>query len=435
MNWELALLLYCFLVGVLLTGGVWIGTGLGVAGVIGITLLGGFKLWQSFGDVLWNITNSFTLTAVPLFIFMGTIVLRSGISRRFYNGIVPWLRGIPGGLLQSNIVACAIFAAISGSSTATAMTIGTVAIPEMRARGYEDNFLLGNLAAGGTLGILIPPSIPMVIYGSIVQESIADLFIAGVLPGIILALMFMTYVLIRVLLNPRLTPPKTRKSTLKELFIGLLNCWPVMILVFLIMGGIYFGVVTPTEAAAIGCGAALLLSLIYRELTWRFFWESLSDAIAANCVIMFIIAGAQILSFAFVSTGIPLEITNFIVTSQMSKWTFFFLLMVVYMILGCFIDGISIMLLTVPILFMTIKSMGFNAIWFGVVLVVMIEFGQLTPPMGLNLFAIQAISGGRPLSAIVKPAIPYTVPMFLLIVLLYLFPDIALFLPTTMMRR
>jgi len=434
MSWEYTLLLYFTMVIAFLVGGIWIGTALGVTGVIGITMLSGTRQWQVFGDVFWNISNSFTLTAVPLFVFMGAIILNSGISKRFYRGISSWLRPIPGGLLHSNIVGCAIFAAISGSSTATALTIGTVAIPEMRSRGYNDSFLLGSLAAGGCLGILIPPSIPLIIYGSMVQESIEDLFMAGFLPGILLSLIFMAYILVRVIYDPGLAPRETGKPAVKELFMGLLDSWPVGLLIFFILGGIYFGVVTPTEAAAIGCAASLLLSLIYRELTWKSFWESLSDAVVANCVVMFIIVGAQLLTFTIVNSGAPQKLSNFMVASQIPKWQFFFLICLMYAVMGCFIDGISMMLLTIPTLLPTLKAMGFDAVWFGIVLVVMIEFGQLTPPMGLNLFAIHSISGGRPFSDVVKGSVPYIALESVLVVLLYFFPTIALFLPSTMAK-
>lgn len=435
MNWEYSLILYIIIVVSLLVGGVWIGTALGMAGVIGVTILSGNKLWQVFGDVFWNISNSFTLTAVPLFVFVGSIVLRSGISKKFYKGISHWLRPIPGGLLHSNIIGCSIFAAISGSSTATAMAIGTVAIPEMRSRGYDDRFLLGSLAAGGCLGILIPPSIPMVIYGATVQESIADLFMAGFLPGIILSLLFMAYIFIRVILNPRIAPREESKANFKELFVGLIDCWSIVILMFLILGGIYFGVVTPTEAAGIGCGAAIILGFIYRNLTWKSLWEALLDAVAASCVVMFIILGAQIFTFAIVNAGISRELSNYLVSIQIPKWLFMAILVVMYGLMGCFIDGISMLLLTVPTLYPTIKAMGFDGVWFGVFIVLMIEWGQITPPVGLNLFAIQAISGGRSMSYIVKAALPYCVLIIVVYVLLYLYPDIALYLPKTMVRR
>ena len=435
MSWEYTLLLYIILFLGLLAGGLWIGTALGITGLIGLTLLKGTSIWPSLGEIFWNISNSFTLTAVPLFVFMGTIILKSGVSRRFYKGISNWLRPIPGGLLHSNIVACAIFAAVSGSSTATAMAIGTVAIPEMRSRGYDDATLLGSLAAGGCLGILIPPSIPMVIYGSIVQESIADLFMAGFLPGILLSLLFIVYIFIRVILNPKLAPREENRASAVELLKSTVDIWPIALLIFLIIGGIYFGIVTPTEAAAVGCGASVLLGLFYRELTWKAFWEALSDAVAANCVVMFIIVGAQVFTFAIVSAGIHRHLSQFIIAAQIQEWQFMLILVIMYGLMGCFIDGISMMLLTIPTIYPTIKALGIDGVWFGVFLVLMIEWGQITPPVGLNLFAIQAISGGRSLSYIVRAALPFCLPILITFVLIYLFPSIALYLPSTMKAK
>jgi C4-dicarboxylate transporter DctM subunit len=435
MSWEYTLLAYIIVFLSLLAGGLWIGTALGITGLVGLSLAKGTSVWPSLGDVFWNISNSFTLTAVPLFVFMGAIILKSGISRRFYKGISNWFRPIPGGLLHSNIVGCAIFAAVSGSSTATAMAIGTVAVPEMRARGYEDALLLGSLAAGGCLGILIPPSIPMVIYGSIVQESIADLFMAGFLPGILLSLLFMAYIFIRVLLNPRFAPREEHRASTGELLRGTLDSWPIILLIFLIIGGIYFGVVTPTEAAAVGCSASVILGLIYRELTLKTLWEALSDAVVANCVVMFIIVGAQIFTFAIVSSGIHRSLSEFIVAAHIAKWQFMLILVVMYGLMGCFIDGISMMLLTIPTIYPTMKALGIDGVWFGVFLMLMLEWGQITPPVGLNLFAIQAISGGRPLSYVVKAALPFCAPIVIIFILIYLFPSIALYLPGTMRAR
>lgn len=434
MSWELSLILYVIMLISILVGGVWIGTAMGIVGLFGITLLSGISLWESLGDILWNISNSFTLTAVPLFVFMGEIILRSGVSKRFYRGISYWLKPIPGGLAHSNIVGCAIFAAISGSSTATALTIGTVALPEMRERGYNDKFIMGSLAAGGCLGILIPPSIVMIIYGSIVQESIADLFMAGVLPGILITALFMAYIAVRVLINPGLAPRERIEGNLKDMLRGLWDCWPIILLMAFVLGGIYAGVVTPTEAAAVGCAGAIAVALFFRELTWSSFKDALSNAVAANCMVMFIIIGAQILTFAVVNANIARELSEVLVNSGLTKWQFFILLCLMYAVMGCLIDGISMMLLTLPILYPAIQAMGFSGVWFGVVLVIMIEFGQITPPMGLNLVAIHSISGGRSLFEVASGALPYIVLLAFVVALLYLYPEIALYLPDTMRK-
>ncbi len=432
MSWEFLLILYCVMLVILLVGGVWIGTAMGIVGLVGITLVSGVSLWQSLGDILWNISNSFTLTAVPLFVFMGEIILRSGVSKRFYRGISYWLKPIPGGLAHSNIMGCAIFAAISGSSTATALTIGTVALPEMRERGYDDKFIMGSLAAGGCLGILIPPSIVMIIYGSIVQESIADLFMAGILPGILITVLFMIYIAVRAIINPELAPREQITGSIKDMLLGIWDCWPIILLMGFVLGGIYAGIVTPTEAAAIGCAGAIAVALVYRELTWGAFKDALSNAVAANCMVMFIIIGAQILTFAVVNANIARELSDVLVNSGLAEWQFFLLLCLMYAVMGCLIDGISMMLLTLPILYPAVQAMGFSGVWFGVVLVIMIEFGQITPPMGLNLVAIHSISGGRSLSDVARGAVPYLFLLTIVVVLLYFWPEIALYIPSKM---
>ena len=429
MGWEASLLLYVFLIVALLAGGVWVGVAMAIVGIVGITLQSGTDLWQSLGFVLWNTTNSFTLTAVPLFVLMGEIILVSGLSKRFYEGISGWLRPIPGGLAHSNILACAAFSAVSGSSTATAVTVGTVALPEMRSRGYDDRFVLGSLAAGGCLGILIPPSIVMIIYGSIVRQPIADLFMGGILPGALVTSLFMGYIMVRSLVHPHLTPREKNSQSVKLMLVGLWKCWPVVLIMAFILGGIYLGVVTPTEAAAVGCGAAITLGLVFRELDWESLRRALRNAVNTNAMLMFIIVGAQTLTFAIVQAGIAREVTSHLVASGLAAAAFFTLVCIMYVVMGCLIDGISMMLLTLPILYPAIIAAGFDGVWFGVVLVILIELGQITPPVGLNLVAIQSISGGKPLAEVAKGAFPYVLLLGVTVVVLYMFPEIVLYVP------
>jgi C4-dicarboxylate transporter, DctM subunit len=432
MGWESAVLAYAIVLFACLFFGVGIGSAMGLVGLLGITWLSGMRLWPTIGDIVWNTANSFTLVAVPLFVLMGEIILRSGVSKRFYAGLSCLLFGVRGGLAQSNVVGCAVFAAISGSSTATALTIGTVALPEMRRRGYSDDLTLGTLAGGGCLGILIPPSIPMVIYASVVQESVVDLFMAGVVPGLMLTFLFMAYVRLRVALTPRLIPAAEPRPGGAEIRAGLVNCVPVAFLILSILGGMYFGVVTPTEAAAFGCLVALIIALFYREMTWAGMKEALRNAVVTNAVVMFIIINAQILGYALTTSGIGRGVSQALVALELGPFLFFCCLVVLYLVLGMFIDGISMMLLTVPLLYPTLLTMGFDGVWFGVVLVVLIELGQLTPPMGLNLFAIQSISGGASLARIARSATPYALLIGALCFLLYAMPGIALWLPATM---
>jgi C4-dicarboxylate transporter DctM subunit len=432
MGWETTVLAYAVVLFACLAFGVGIGSAMGLVGLLGITWLSGTRLWPTIGDIVWNTANSFTLVAVPLFVLMGEIILRSGVSKRFYAGLSRLLFGVRGGLAQSNIVGCAVFAAISGSSTATALTIGTVALPEMRKRGYSDDLTLGTLAGGGCLGILIPPSIPMVIYASVVQESVIDLFMAGVVPGLVLTALFMVYVRLRVAFSPGLVPARESRPSAADIRAGLVDCLPVAFLILSILGGMYFGVVTPTEAAAFGCLISLLIALAYRELDWAGMKEALRNSVVTNAVVMFIIVNAQILGYALTTSGIGRGVSQALVALELGPFLFFCCLFVLYLILGMFIDGISMMLLTVPLLYPTLRAMGFDGVWFGVVLVVLIELGQLTPPMGLNLFAIQSISGGTSLARIARSSAPYALLISALCFLLYALPGLALWLPATM---
>ncbi|HVO86991.1 MAG TPA: TRAP transporter large permease [Casimicrobiaceae bacterium] len=431
-SWTLAVAIYGVVLVSLLVFGVAIGTAMGLVGILGITLIGGVRLWGTLGDIVWNTTNSFTLVAVPLFVLMGEIILRSGTSKHFYSGLARLMWSVRGGLAQSNIVGCAIFAAISGSSTATALTIGTVALPEMRRRGYSDDLTLGTLAGGGCLGILIPPSIPMIIYATVVQESVIDLFMAGVVPGLLLTLIFMTWVWVYVTARPAVVPERTIKPPAGGMGKALLDCMPIIVLLLAILGGMYFGIVTPTEAAAFGCLVALLIALGYRELTWRGIRIALRNAVVTNAVVMFIIINAQILSYAVTTSGIGRGMSTALVSLGLAPFAFFVCLYLLYLLLGMFIDGISMMLLTVPLLYPTLTAMGFNGVWFGVVLVVLIELGQLTPPMGLNLFAIHSIAAPSNLGRIARSSAPYAIAISLLCFILYFFPQIALWLPATM---
>jgi tripartite ATP-independent transporter DctM subunit len=431
MSWEVAFLIYGVLLFALLAFGAAIGAVMGFVGIVGVTALAGVSLWPTFGDVVWNTTNSFTLIAVPLFVLMGEIIVRSGVSPRFYRGLTRLVGRMKGGLAQSNIVGCAIFAAISGSSTATALTIGVVALPEMRKRGYSDDLTLGTLTGGGCLGILIPPSIPLVIYATVVQESLVDLFMAGIVPGILLAVIFMIYVRLLVTLRPGLAPAQAADPGL-GLGEALVNCIPITVLIAAVIGGMYFGIVTPTEAGALGCAIALLLSLLHRELTWAALREALGSTVITTAVVIFIMMNSQVLSYALTVSGIGSALSQGLRGMQLDPFLFFCCLVVLYTILGMFIDGISMMLLTVPVLFPAILAAGFDLVWFGIIMVVLIELGQLTPPMGLNLFAVQSIAGDVPLGRIARSSLPYAVLITAFCFLLYAFPEIALWLPRSM---
>jgi tripartite ATP-independent transporter DctM subunit len=432
MSWELALLIYGVVMAACLLGGVLIGTTIGIVGILGITMVSGTRFWISLGDIVWNTSTSFTLVAIPLFVLMGEIILRSGVSGRFYAGISRLLGRVPGGLAHTNILGCAVFSALSGSTVATTMTMGTVALPEMRSRGYSDGLTLGTLTGGGCLGILIPPSIPMIVYASVTQESVLAMFAAGILPGIVLTIAFALYVTIRIVLKPSLAPAKGSAGDEATALRSLFDTLPVALLIVAVLGGMYWGLVTPTEAAGFGCAVAILIAVVYRDFTLASFGQSLKNSVITSCVVLFITINAQFLSFAIVQAGIGRGISNYLTDLNLAPLVMFIAIVCLYILLGMFIDGLSIMLLTVPVLYPALSALGFEGVWLGVVIIVLIELGALTPPMGLNLFAIQSITPKTPMSVIGRSSLPYAAIILGLCFLLYAWPDLALYLPELM---
>ncbi len=430
MEWNVGLIISSFVLILLLIGGEWIAFGLGGAGIFALYLYGGVTSFRPIGSVIWNSTNSFTLTAIPLFVFMGEMVLHGGISQRFYRGMELICSRFRGGLLQANIFSCAIFAAVTGVSVATAATVGTVAVPELTKKGYDREMVFGSLAGGGTLGILIPPSVPFIIYGVMAQESITDLFAAGIIPGIVLSLIFMTYIGIRVSISPHLAP-KSQQTTLplREKSLLVLHVLPVFGLIFLVLGGIYFGVMTPTEAAAVGAFISMGMSAFYGKLNFSNLKVVTLSTVRTTSMILLIMAGASVFSFALVNSGINRELTQWVVSQSQVQVVFFILICIIYLILGCFFDPISMVVLTMPVLYPIVLKFGFNPIWYGVVLVILIELGLITPPVGFNLYVIHGISGGRPMGEVVRGSVPYMLMMILMIIILYFFPQIATWLP------
>lgn len=415
----------------LLICGQWIAFSLGLAGMAGLLIYSGTSAFKSIGPIAWNSVNNFVLVAIPLFIFMGEILLRSGLSGRFYGSLSLWLWKMPGGLLHSNIVGCAIFAGLTGSSPATAAAIGTVAVPELKKRGYEPKLVLGSLAAGGTLGILIPPSIIMILYGALVEQSVARLFAAGVLPGIVLTLLFMVYVAAKCMIQTELAPRENLVTSWRDLLRSLREILPLVALLLLIFGGIYFGLMTPTEAAGVGVGGTLCLGVAYRSLTWQGLWEATASTIRTTAMIVFIVIGASIFSFSLTNSGVDRSLTEWVVGLGLPKWAFFTILVALYVVLGCFMDGISILYLTVPVFFPILIQLGFDPIWFGVALVILIELSLITPPVGLNLFVIQAIARTT-LREVAVGSLPFAVIMLVMIVIIALFPGLVLWLPNQM---
>ncbi|MFV0298778.1 MAG: TRAP transporter large permease, partial [Hyphomicrobiaceae bacterium] len=422
MSLELIIVVMVAGLAMMLLLGQWTAFALGFIGVLVLYLSKGLLGLQVLSSVIWNNSSSYILIAVPMFLLMGEIILRSGVSNHFYRGVVVLLSWLPGGLLHANIFSCAIFSAVSGSSVATAATVGTVAIPEMMKRDYQPRMIFGSLAAGGTLGILIPPSIIMILYGALVEESIAQLFMAGLFPGVMLAGVFMVYIAIRLLLNPELAPrndveDETAKRPARA---ELLHVLPVLALLVTVLGSIYAGIATPTEAAALGAAGAIILAALYGGLNLAVFSEALMSTVRTTCMVIFIIIGAQILSTALTYSGASRAISEWILALGLSKWVFFAALVVLYIALGCFVDGISMIYMTLPVLLPLVKAFEFDLIWFGVILTILIELGQITPPVGLNLFTIHAISGGYSFTEVVKGATPYVVLMLLMVLVLAL---------------
>ncbi len=399
-----------------------------VTAFIGYYALLGGALPQTIGGTSFNLTYSFVITAIPLFIFMGEIILRTGFSGKLYVGLSRWLQLLPGGLLHSNIGASAMFAAVCGSSVATCAAIGTVALPEMEKRGYDRKIAAGSLAAGGVLGPLIPPSIAFIIYGVITETSIVRLFMAGVFPGLMLTGMFMIYIVARVLLDRSLVPEESRVSW-RERLIGSMELLPIVSLMLVVLGSIYGGWATPTEAAAVGAVGAMAMAAAFRRLNWSIVWLSLVEATRATAFILFIIVGAMLVGVVLANLRIPRALTDMVLSAQLSPLMVMIAIYTMYFILGCFLDGISMMIITLPVVFPVVMALGYDPVWFGVAFVIIMEVGLLTPPVGLNLFVIHGLAKHRPFSEVATGAAPFFVVMLVALVVIHAFPEISLWLP------
>ena len=400
-------------------------------GIFYLLLQGGLPAMKGLGLVSWGSLDSFTLTAIPLFIFMAEIMQGSGLTLRIYRGLATLVAPIPGGLLQTNIAGCALFASISGSSVATAASIGSVALPQLLERKYNRPMAAGSLAAGGTLGILFPPSLAMIVYSSFTEVSVAKLFMAGVVPGLMLTAMFMIYIGVRCYFNPQLAPKEQGARSMREVATALLDVLPFMFLILGILGSIYAGLMTPAEAAACGCVLVLLLVAVFGELRLSLLNAALQRAVKTVGNILFIIYAAYLFSYAISLSGVGESVTGFLVGLHLSRTGFFVALFVLYTVLGCLVESLGMIVITVPLLFPVLLQYGFDPVWFGVILVMFIELGQISPPIGINLFVIQSIWDGE-LGEVVMGTIPFHIIMFVLLLMLAVWPDIALWLPSHM---
>ena len=411
----------------LLVSGMWIPFAVGIAALAYLLHAGGVPSLTSLGLVSWGSMNSFTLTAIPLFILMAEILLESGLSQRIFRGLSQVVRFLPGGLLQTNIAGCAVFAAVSGSSVACAASIGTVSVPQLRQRGYDMSLASGTLAAGGTLGILIPPSNAMIVYGTFAETSIAKLFLAGIVPGLILTGLFMLYVGIRAVLNPSLAPKDNSGAT--TAWLGVVNdVMPFGVMILLLMGSLYSGIVTPTEAAALGCCIAWLVSKIWGEMSFSTLRRAIRKSVIATGSILFVVYAAFLFSYAIGLAGIAKEISEGVTQAGISKEMFLLFVVLALTILGCFVDSMGMMVITVPILLPSLHVYNIDPIWFGILIVLLVELGQVTPPMGMNLFVIKN-SSGESLSSVIRGTMPFWGLYLFLMVLIYFFPQIVLWLP------
>jgi C4-dicarboxylate transporter DctM subunit len=413
----------------LIVCGMWVQFAVASAGLAYIVFIKGFSGLKALGIVSWGAANSFTLAAIPLFIFMAEILLGAGLSGRLYSGVAPFVRKLPGGLLHTNIVGSGIFAAISGGSSPTAAAMSTVALPELSGRGYDKRLVAGSLAAGGTLGILIPPSITMIIYSTFTETSVAQLFSAGIVPGVLLALLYMAFIALRVKLKPQLVPSETSVSSTSDLARALLDILPFGVLIFVVLGSIYGGVATPTEAGAIGVLGASLIAMIYGKFSWALVDQAVSKTLVMTGNILFVVFASMIFAYGTALSGAGEELVGFLQEANVSRWTFLLVVMLMFGILGCFMEGLGMIAIIVPVLFPALLALGIDPIWFGIFVVILIELGQLTPPLGVILFVVASSSKVVKVEDVVAGTIPFFSIILVFLILMITFPEIALFLP------
>ncbi len=411
-------------------------SGLQVASVMIVAALGGIlyglgpAMLTNLGNMMWSELNSFILTAIPLYILMGEILVHSEVAQRMYRSLSDWLNWLPGGLLHTNVVASTGFAAISGSSVATAATIGTVAFPTFRAQGYDEKWVAGSIASGATLGILIPPSINLIIYGAITETSIGALFMAGFIPGLLLALFFMITIIIASVIWPSIAGTKEGLETAGR--VGrLFDLLAPLFIFLLIIGGIYQGWATPTEAAAIGVVASIFLAGINRKLSFKMLHTVLTGTIKVTAMILLILTGAFFLNFSMGLLGIPEQISQFVSSLNVTPLVLIAFIVVFYLVLGCFLDALAMMITTIPILFPIILHIGYDPVWFGVFVVIMCELALLTPPVGMNLYVVQGVRKSGQLTDVMRGVMPFFAAILALVVLITLFPSVVLWLPKT----
>ena len=417
----------------ILGSGVWIGLTLSGVAWIGMQMFSSRPAGDAMAVTIWGSASSWTLTALPLLIWMGEILFRTRLSQDMFKGLAPWMQMLPGRLLHTNVVGCAIFAAVSGSSAATCATIGKMSLPELARRGYPDAMALGSLAGAGTLGLLIPPSIIMIVYGVTADVSISQLFIGGAIPGFLLAGIFSAYIAGWSLLHAEQIPPADAPMSFAEKLRESRSLIPVVLLIVAVLGSIYSGIATATEAAAIGVLGSLAISAAQGSMNWATFKESLMGGTRLYCMIALILAGAAFLTLSMGYIGLPRHLAEWIATLGLSKFQLILALTAFYVVLGCFLDGISMVVLTMGVIMPTVQKAGIDPLWFGIFIVIVVEMAQVTPPVGFNLFVLQGMTK-RQIGTIARAAFPFFLLMVAMVVLLYAFPQLVTFLPEQMKR-
>ncbi len=419
------------LIGVFLGSGVWIFAGLLLVGVSILVFVLGFPLDRVgfiMKGILWRASNSWEIASIPMFIFMGEMIYRSDMSDRIFRGLAVFVEHLPGRLLHTNIAGCTLFAAVSGSSAATTATIGKITTRTLLGRGYHSGLAVGSLAGAGSLGLLIPPSIVMIIYGVLAEVSIARLFAAGLLPGLLVAFLYSSYIGIRGVMSEEIAPSRGKEFDMHEIGPAFLDLVPIMFLIAVVLGGIYTGVTTPSEAAAVGVVATIVVTLLLRRLTFEIFWNSLMSAIAVSAMVVSIVVSAAFLSTAMGYSHVPRNLALLIASWELTPFALIAVLAIFYLVLGLFLDGISITVMSLPITLPLALQAGWDPIWFGIFLVIMIELAQITPPVGFNLFVIQGLTGWN-IGRIAAAAAPFFLLMCLAAVFIVIWPEIALWLP------
>jgi C4-dicarboxylate transporter, DctM subunit len=417
----------------ILGSGVWIGLTLSGVAWLGMQLFSARPAGDAMAVTIWGSASSWTLTALPLFVWMGEILFRTRLSQDMFKGLAPWMQSLPGRLLHTNVAGCTIFAAVSGSSAATCATIGKMTLPELTRRGYPEKMVVGTLAGASTLGLLIPPSIIMIVYGVTAEVSIAKLFIAGVIPGLLLALMFSGYIVVWALLNPSQVPAADARMSFAQKLAASSSLIPVVGLIAAVLGSIYAGIATATEAAAIGVLGSLIIASLQGAMNWATFKDALFGATRLYCMIALILAGAAFLSLSMGYIGLPRHLAEWMGGLGLSQWQLIVALALFYIVLGCFLDGISMVVLTMGVIMPTIQKAGIDPIWFGIFIVLVVEMAQITPPVGFNLFVLQGMTG-RELPYIARAALPMFLLMCAAVTLIYLLPGLVTWLPQQMMK-